>query len=107
MQLFVNCSLGLDGVGLIMVTRGLVHLGATLLVHQTVRHVQRSLILASGAICQLGVMVVLCLWQPNDDTPLYYVITTCWALANAIWETLLLSELFVCLLAWWFDTSAQ
>ena len=75
-----------------MLTRGCVHLGATLLIHEFVRHISRPLILLSGAICQLGVLAILTLWKPNDDLPLYYVITACWALSNAIWETLLLSK---------------
>ena len=91
-QLYVSCALGLDAIGLVMLTRGCVHLGATLLVHEFVRHIHRPLILLSGAVCQLGVLAILCLWRPNDDLPLYYVITACWALSNAIWETLLLSK---------------
>lgn len=88
----MSCALGLDAIGLVMLTRGCVHLGATLLVHEFVRHIHRPLILLSGAICQLGVLTILSLWRPNDDLPLYYVITACWALSNAIWETLLLSK---------------
>ncbi|KAJ6216373.1 hypothetical protein RDWZM_007530 [Blomia tropicalis] len=92
-KLYVSCALGFDAIGLVMLTRGCVHLGATLLVHEFVRHIHRPLILLSGAICQLGVLAILCLWRPNDDLPLYYVITACWALSNAIWETLLLTNI--------------
>lgn len=79
-----------------MLTKGIIHLGATLLVHEFVRHISRPVILLSGAICQLGVLAILALWRPNDDLPVYYVITSCWALSNAIWETLLLSKYIKC-----------
>lgn len=75
-----------------MLTRGFVHLGATLLVYEFIRHIQRPIVLLAGAICQLSVLAILYLWRPNDDIPLYYVITITYSLANAIMETLLLSK---------------
>lgn len=75
-----------------MLTRGFIHLSTMLLVYEFIRHIQRPLILLSGAICQLSVLVILCLWRPNDDLPLYYVIAMCWALSDAILETLIFSK---------------
>ncbi|UXI14822.1 tRNA guanine-N7-methyltransferase [Sarcoptes scabiei] len=91
-KLYVSCSLGLESIGTIMLTRGIVHLAATMLINESIRHIQRPLILGAGTICQLAVLAILCLWRPNDDVPLYYVITMCWSIANAILETLLLSN---------------
>ncbi|KAH9493330.1 hypothetical protein DERF_014085 [Dermatophagoides farinae] len=89
-KLYVSCALGLQAIGSIMLTRGFVHLGATLLVYEFIRHIQRPIVLLAGAICQLSVLAILYLWRPNDDIPLYYVITITYSLANAIMETLLL-----------------
>jgi hypothetical protein len=36
--------------------------------------------------------MILALWKPNDDIPIFYVIAFCWALAECIWETLALSK---------------
>ncbi|KAH7639997.1 hypothetical protein HUG17_4030 [Dermatophagoides farinae] len=91
-KLYVSCALGLQAIGSIMLTRGFVHLGATLLVYEFIRHIQRPIVLLAGAICQLSVLAILYLWRPNDDIPLYYVITITYSLANAIMETLLLTN---------------
>lgn len=82
----------MESIGTIMLTRGIVHLAATMLINESIRHIQRPLILGAGTICQLAVLAILCLWRPNDDVPLYYVITMCWSIANAILETLLLCK---------------
>ena len=93
-QLFVSCSLGLEAVGEVMLTRGIVGLAGTWLVHEFVRYIHRPLILAAGAFCQVGVFSILSLWRSDADLPLYYVVAGCWALSGAIWETLLLSKYF-------------
>ncbi|OTF76070.1 hypothetical protein BLA29_011405 [Euroglyphus maynei] len=91
-KLFVSCALGLKAIGSIMLTRGFVHLAATFLLYEFIRHIQRSVILIAGTVCQLSVLAILYLWRPNDDIPLYYVITMTYSLANAIMQTLLLRQ---------------
>ncbi|XP_075676972.1 uncharacterized protein LOC113795245 [Dermatophagoides pteronyssinus] len=91
-KLYVSCALGLKSIGSIMLIRGLIHLGSTLLILEFIHHIQRPIILLAGTVCQLSVLTILYLWHPNDDIPLYYVITITYSLANAIMETLLLTN---------------
>jgi hypothetical protein len=95
----VSCELGLEAIGLVMMTRAVTHLVGSLLVHGFIQHIQRPLILAAGVVCQAGLLMILALWKPdNEDIPVFYVTAVGWGLCNAVWETLSLSKNFVFLM---------
>lgn len=86
---YVSCSLGLEAIVFTMMCLGGSNTLGSVAVHLFSEHIQRTIIMAAGLVCQSGLLMVLYLWTPvKDDAAVFYVITGGWGLCNAIWETL-------------------
>lgn len=85
--------MGLESVVFTMMCLGGSNALGSIAVHLFSEHIQRTIIMAAGLVCQSGLLMVLYLWTPvRDDAAVFYVIAGGWGLCNAIWETLTISK---------------
>ena len=87
-QSYVNCELGIDAIGTVMICFGAVTSMSSFAVSYASRHLKRFPIIISGALFHTGLFVALLWWQPKRDDPaMFYVISGCLGMCDAIWQT--------------------
>ena len=92
-QSYVNCELGIDAIGTVMICFGVVTSLSSFGVSYASRHLKRFPIIISGALFHTGLFVALLWWQPKHDDPaMFYVISGCLGMCDAIWQTQTNSE---------------
>ncbi len=84
----MNCSIGIHKIGFVMVVFGTVNALASMSIGHIARHVKRYPIVVAGALFNAGLLMVLLWWKPSSsDLPMFYVISGCLGLCDAIWTT--------------------
>jgi len=90
LQSYVNCALGIHQIGYVIVAYGAVSALASLAVgYMTASaHVRRVYVVVSGATFNAGLLLVLAWWTPaDDDRMMFYIVSGCLGLCDAIWIT--------------------
>ena len=84
----MNCALGIHKIGFVMVSFGAVNALASITIGHIARHVKRYPIVVAGTLFNVGLLMVLLWWLPSsDDLAMFYVISGCLGLCDAIWQT--------------------
>ncbi|ESO84620.1 hypothetical protein LOTGIDRAFT_236145 [Lottia gigantea] len=85
---YVNCTLGVNGIGPLLVCFGTVSSISSLVIGFISKHIKRFAFIIAAAIFNIGLLIVLWLWRPLPiDIPNFYVIAGCLGLCDAIWQT--------------------
>ncbi|XP_055938334.1 protein unc-93 homolog A-like isoform X1 [Argiope bruennichi] len=85
---YVACAWGMYHVGLVFICFGVVDAVMSFCAGRLVKYVSRMAIMFVGAAGNLGVCIVLFLWEPNSDqSVVFFVLVGIWGLSDAIWQT--------------------
>ncbi|KAK2150389.1 hypothetical protein LSH36_407g02024 [Paralvinella palmiformis] len=85
---YVNCALGIHKIGFVMVCFGAVNALASITIGHIARHVKRYPIVVAGTLFNACLLMALLWWLPSsEDLPMFYVISGCLGLCDAIWQT--------------------
>ena len=92
-QSYVNCALGIHKIGFVMVCFGTVNALTSISIGHIARHVKRYPIVVAGTLFNACLLMALLWWLPSsEDMPMFYVISGCLGLCDAIWQTQTNSE---------------
>ncbi|XP_077988187.1 protein unc-93 homolog A-like [Glandiceps talaboti] len=85
---YVSCVIGVDMVGYVMICYGVSDALFSVSAGYIAKYIGRVSLVAIGAIVNLVLIIVLLLWEPQEDqTPIFFTIAAIWGLADAIWQT--------------------
>lgn len=85
---YVQCTLGIYSIGLILITFGLVNAISSVVIGYIAKHIKRFAFITAAATFNAGILMVLSLWKPQPlDIPNFYVVAACLGLCDAIWQT--------------------
>ncbi|GIY05250.1 protein unc-93 homolog A [Caerostris extrusa] len=85
---YVACAWGTYHVGLVFICFGVVNAVMSFFAGRLVKYVSTLTIVFIAAAGNLGVGVVLYLWEPSSDRPfVFFVLAGVWGLSDAVWQT--------------------
>ena len=88
LQSYVNCALGIQKIGAVLICFGSVNAISAVCIGHVVKHVKRYPTMLSAAFFNTGLFMVLLWWRPcRQDVAMFYVIAACLGLCDAIWQT--------------------
>ena len=88
LQSYVNCALGIQKIGTVLICFGSVNAISAVCIGHVVKHVKRYPTMLSAAFFNTGLFMVLLWWRPcRQDVAMFYVIAACLGLCDAIWQT--------------------
>lgn len=77
----------MEYIGYNMLTFGVSNFAFSIAVGMLARHVVPEAIVGVAAVLQLGLIVFLLVWVPDQQlAPVFYVISALWGLCDAIWQ---------------------
>lgn len=86
---FVTCTLGIEKVGLIMICFGVVDAFFSLFLGKIVEWwTGRPIMMISGALVNLGLLILFYVWHPRESTVyVFYIGAALWGFCDAVWQT--------------------
>ncbi|XP_005113027.3 protein unc-93 homolog A [Aplysia californica] len=80
--------MGMHKIGPILICFGTVSAVSSITIGCFSTHIKRFAFIAAGATFNVGLLIVLWLWRPQQqDVPNFYVVAACLGLCDAIWQT--------------------
>ena len=88
MQGYITCAWGVQNVGYVLITYGVVDAICSASFGGFIKYVGRVPIFLAGAVLNLICVIVLFEWAPNpDQSYLFFIIAGLWGAADAVWQT--------------------
>ncbi|XP_013411924.1 protein unc-93 homolog A [Lingula anatina] len=85
---FVNCSLGVHNLGLVMISFGATNAVSCFSLGFLNKYTPRSHIIIAGTFFNVGILIVLLIWIPDHtDIPMFFVVAACLGVCDSIWQT--------------------
>jgi len=85
---FVNCIMGIENVGLVMLCYGIADTIGSYLFGYIIKYTGRVAVFLTAALLNYSTILLMIFWEPNDKS--YYVvflIAILWGLADAVWQS--------------------
>ncbi|XP_064472636.1 protein unc-93 homolog A-like [Ornithodoros turicata] len=87
-QAFISCSWGVQYVGFVMMSYGVMDSICSMVFGLLVRRVGRIPLVLMAAVLNLSMMVLMLVWKPTPEQAFYYfIIAIIWGVADASWQT--------------------
>ena len=84
----MTCALGVENVGLVLITHGVVDAICSYGFGQVMKFTGRAPIFVMGALINYVLMAVMFLWAPRPGAEwAFYVVAALWGMADAVWQT--------------------
>nr|XP_042913993.1 UNC93-like protein [Parasteatoda tepidariorum] len=85
-QAYIACSWGVHHVGFVTICFGVCGAIMSLLVGPLVKYISQMAVLILAACANIGICVLLFLWDPTPETTsIYFIIAGVWGMGDAIW----------------------
>ncbi|XP_072033734.1 protein unc-93 homolog A-like [Amphiura filiformis] len=84
---FVTCKIGIQWVGYVMIFFGVVDAATSFIAGRVEKYTGRIPQFTLAAVANVVLMIVMVVWEPTDDKPVYFIIAGLWGFSDAIWQT--------------------
>ncbi|GFT61547.1 UNC93-like protein [Trichonephila clavipes] len=85
---YVACAWGVYHVGLVFIFFGIVNAIMSFFAGHLIKYVSRMTLMLAGAAGNIGVCIVLFLWEPNSDQfVVLFFLAGMWGLSDGVWQT--------------------
>ncbi|XP_015921486.2 protein unc-93 homolog A isoform X4 [Parasteatoda tepidariorum] len=85
-EAYIACSWGVHHVGFVTICFGVCGAIMSLLVGPLVKYISQMAVLILAACANIGICVLLFLWDPTPETTsIYFIIAGVWGMGDAIW----------------------
>ena len=85
---YVSCVLGVQNVGLVLITYGVLDALCSVSFGAVIKFVGRAPIFIFGAMVNLTVIIIFFEWTPNPNQAyVFYILAGMWGIADAVWQT--------------------
>ena len=88
LQGYVSCAWGVENVGFVIVTYGVIDAICSFGLSFVIRRTGRVPIFVFGAIVNLVVVIALFQWHPDpNQTYVFFILAGLWGVSDSIWQT--------------------